>query len=1076
MASPYIGPQGHVDSRLQAETDEAILEGIVSGDSSQPSPQAFQQHSQQAPIKVLTRPASSGKDPAAGFSFTKAKPVQQFDFRRPKQTPVNLTETRSHQSPPLSDTSRAVQNAVNTEAHRVFSCKHDYTSVPFPNSPPTITTLTSDHSLAETVKVVHQLSFIKQNRSAKTSKDPLTSVAGAPKVVKSRQRKTTTGLATVGPPSPKETYIEGDIIKLLMYHRWQGQQELEYFRTTEHQMEAEIQQLRDMINYLSGQLHEVVQRETWKTAKFLRLKANKPIWESKIKQLNDYVKGVTNDHKRLGEDADDLHKKHEDVFLARNELHYTLEDSQKSAEQERIRSQQLGDEARHRIENLAQTVQHQSTQLRGDESLLMAERERSNRLEDQISRITASHGRLLEIFTSHRDTITSKIDDLLHQAQSIVPPNKNSESESHGQVGPMLEQCFTILQKLHNADTVKPEDLRKLNDNMDSFVEGIARSVEACEESSNSMEAGQKQLALAVQDQLRALSGNIISEHALSEQISDLREVRATVREQLQATESSLADARREVIALRLKDQEQSRRIVTLETVAARGHSQPTEASQALLHIQELDPRNRTLQSEIVSLRKEAADLSSQLQQSSTDARESTERLATSQEQLETACKETTKVREKMLTSESQAMAKRDRLRRKLSKAANMQIANMQSEHMNAIQQLRLEKSPAQEKLKNVTRQVNMLKAEKEKSEKETAQLQVLLKEAQSEKEAVIGTRKALQLHLKEIIVRNTEKNYEYSGLQAMLNRANDQVKAKNLDIMALQATLATRPSSSRMVGQSPSVRGTQPAHRIHTQHRDSQHASIDQSSSVRPATPKSSMQILEDSQPPESSPFVSLDELHQYDPFAGYAREESQTIAGEDISHLFPSTPGADSRAQDHDYSRNSVFHKTVLSETQRRQQRSFRETTPHTGSRTTDESYSQSQARIHSKAGHNYAMPRSSTATSTTQVTAHGYDTKNPSSHREVSITRDSTKPQGSVKDPRQGKLSTVAADFNDTNSQVRPSKVQEAGPKQAKALGPIIEDSQSPFLNGRSRKMTRRKSSAPKGVARSKASGLC
>ena len=596
------------------------------------------------------------------------------------------------------------------------------------------------------------------------------------------------------------------------------------------------------------------------------------------------------------------------------------------------------------------------------------------------------------------------------------------------------------------------------------------------------METGQKQLALAVQDQLRALSGNIFSEHALSEQISDLREVRATVRERLQATESSLADARREVIALRLKDQEQSRRIVTLETVAARDHRQPTEASQALLHIQELDSRNRTLQSEIVSLRKEAADLSSQLQQSSTDARESTERLATSQEQLETACKETTKVREEKLTSESQAMAKREQLRKELSKAANMQIANMQSEHMNAIQQLRLEKFPAEEKLKNVTRQVNMLKAEKEKSEKETAQLQVLLKEARSEKEAVIGTRKALQLHLKEINVRTSEKNNEYSGLQAMLNKANDQVKAKDLEIMALQVTQATRPSSSRIVGQSPSIGGTQPVHRIHTQHRDSQHASMGQSSYVRPATPKSSMHfanrppIVEDSQPSEKSAFVSLDELIMDDPFAGYAREGSQTIAGEDISHLFPSTPGAGSRAKDHDYSRNSVFHTTVVSETQRRQQRSFREATPHTGSGTTDKSYSQSQARTHSEAGRNYAMPRSSTATSPTQVTAHGHDTKTPSSHREVSITRESTKPQGSVKDPRQGKRSIVAAGFNDTNSQVRPSKVQKAGPKQAKALGPIIEDSQSPFLNGRSRKMTRRKSSAPKGEANSKASGSC
>ena len=71
----------------------------------------------------------------------------------------------------------------------------------------------------------------------------------------------------------------------------------------------------------------------------------------------------------------------------------------------------------------------------------------------------------------------------------------------------------------------------------------ITLSVEACEENFSSIDAGQKQLALALQDQLRDLGDTISSEHALSEQISDLREVKATVRERLQVTESSLTEA-----------------------------------------------------------------------------------------------------------------------------------------------------------------------------------------------------------------------------------------------------------------------------------------------------------------------------------------------------------------------------------------------------------------------------------------------------------------------------------------------------------------------------------------------------
>lgn len=465
-------------------------------------------------MKMLTRPVSSGQHPAAGFSFTKAKPVQQFDFRRPKQL----------QSPPLPDTAQAAQNAINLTDHQVPSPKHvlkDPFPVPFPNiipahsraynhstpntttdvswpnasfsgaslnesfmpaddvqpdsvhngTKPLLTAPVSSHSPSEMVGVVDKQPVNVQRRSDKTSKDFLTSVAGNPKITKSRRKKPKTGRATDG-PNRKDSYNEDDLLKLLMYRRRQGQQELEYFRATQSGMEAEMQKLRDMTNDLSGQLQEAVQRATQRSAELSKVKSSMPIWESKIKRLSDYVKGLTNDHKRLREDADDMHKQYQHVFVAKKQLQNTLDDARKSLEQERIRFQQLDDDARHRIETLTQTIQHQSTQLQSDESLLMFERERSDRLEEQIVRIADSHGQLSEILTGHRDSIVSKIDELLHQAQSIVPPNESLESNSHDPIKPILEQCVGILQELHKTTHVKPEDFQKLNNNMDTFVEG----------------------------------------------------------------------------------------------------------------------------------------------------------------------------------------------------------------------------------------------------------------------------------------------------------------------------------------------------------------------------------------------------------------------------------------------------------------------------------------------------------------------------------------------------------------------------------------------------------------------------
>ena len=574
-----------------------------------------------------------------------------------------------------------------------------------------------------------------------------------------------------------------------------------------------------------------------------------------------------------------------------------------------------------------------------------------------------------------------------------------------------------------------------------------------------------------MQDQIRALNGNIFSEHALSEQISDLREARATIRERLQATESSLTDARQEIAALRIRDQYQSQKIVALENDITKAQSQAAEAPQALFRIQELDSRNNDLQIEIVASRREATDLSSQLQQSFTETENVTQRLTTVQEKLESTCEEAIRLREERSTSEKAAKFEREQLREELSNAAKVQLAHLQSEQLNVVQQLKLENSSAEEKLKNVNTQLNILKADKEKSDKASGQMQASLKAVQSEKNAVIGTRKALQLHLKEMEARMLEKNNEYRDLQAMLNEAKNQVSAKDLEIMALRASLAKRASSSRMIEQNNKIRDARSIDNGHALHRGSQNTSDSQSPVVRPTTSKSSEHfsnrrpVVEDSQPTQQPSFVSLDDLMLDDPFAEYAQEGPHTVAGEDIAHLFPSTPGARSGANAFDYTRKSVFQTTTVSEMQRRHHQSVREATPHTSTHITKGPHKQSQAGILSRSGQLGVIPGSSVATSSHDVTSIGHDPKKPSS--KASITRESTQPQRSIKDPKQAKRNTVAAGFNDTNSQARSSKIQKSEPtQQAQALGRVIEDSQSPLLKGRSRKMTSRKSSAPRG----------
>lgn len=226
-----------------------------------------------------------------------------------------------------------------------------------------------------------------------------------------------------------------------------------------------------------------------------------------------------------------------------------------------------------------------------------------------------------------------------------------------------------------------------------------------------------------------------MSQATLSERIMDLREMKATVGERLQATETALTNARLEVLALQSRDQEKSRKIVALEVEAAQDRSQPTEAPQTMLRIQELDSKNKDLQHEISALTKEATELSDQLQQRTADVTGLVGRLADTETLLENSRRETTAIQKEKAASEERALVDRESMRKELSSAANMQLANVRNEHMNVVQQLKLKKSPADDKLKDVTRQLSVLQIEKERYEKDNGQLKASLDSMEQEKE-----------------------------------------------------------------------------------------------------------------------------------------------------------------------------------------------------------------------------------------------------------------------------------------------------------------------------------------------------
>lgn len=512
-------------------------------------------------MKVLIRPISSHEDPAAGFSFTKAKPAKNLDFSiKPRHKPAihfnDSTPPAGHISTETSSRGHpAVTSKVTDPDHHVAKapCKRTpapkqanipvaVLAVPFPNAEYTPsrepeyptpqpsaaptrqdvqsartllndTALCGDDTLSEQHvqemdgvyqqynpdpshskayqepapfdRVLHEVANNRQSSqhshhklSTKPARAPQITSQTAPhapsKVVKSRRKRPAAGPNNKGIPHAPIAQIPYDEEVLLTYFTVKYKEGIqERYRSQAAQLakDVELQQLKEVSNELYTQVQDLEQRRNETEGQLSKFKAAKPGWESKIKKLSDYLKGLSNDHNRLRDDSRDLRERQISVNKDREALTENLRGVRQYAEDQQIESKQLVVEAHHELKLLGQTVQHQRSELHGKHELLLAEQERSSRLEEHISKFSDGHGLLVGLLSGHRDTITSKINELLGKAENF---QAGVPAESQNYLRPMMEQCITLLQNLQNSETIRPDDLDTLKSCMRGYFDGYA--------------------------------------------------------------------------------------------------------------------------------------------------------------------------------------------------------------------------------------------------------------------------------------------------------------------------------------------------------------------------------------------------------------------------------------------------------------------------------------------------------------------------------------------------------------------------------------------------------------------------
>lgn len=254
--------------------------------------------------------------------------------------------------------------------------------------------------------------------------------------------------------------------------------------------------------------------------------------------------------------------------------------------------------------------------------------------------------------------------------------------------------------------------------------------MQSCGRTSEMTRELQSKMSLDLQHQLHELVSSIKAEKTLSEQLMEVREMKATVKERLQITERALIEARQHAIVLESKEQLHMQNIRALELEIS---SKESDSLQLNSQVRELVVCNKDLHEQIATCHRDANGASKQLEQKIEEVSNLEEQINVLHLQLNDARVEAATSEDQKAAFESKAVEKLEHLRKQLSRSATVEQARMEGNYLNQIQQLQHEKSTVDEKAEQWKRQLSRLQSEKEEINNLAKERLRLLHESEAE-------------------------------------------------------------------------------------------------------------------------------------------------------------------------------------------------------------------------------------------------------------------------------------------------------------------------------------------------------
>ncbi|KAL8723279.1 MAG: hypothetical protein Q9225_000401 [Loekoesia sp. 1 TL-2023] len=571
-----------------------------------------------------------------------------------------------------------------------------------------------------------------------------------------------------GPPTDDSLYRDPEeLLKALTVHYQYQKQQRDQFRAREQGRDRDIQDLQTISQALHQQLQESENQVANQGEELNNYRQIVPRFKDRLKKLSDFVKGLSNDHARLRDLGDSIQAEQKTLQMQKGSMTNLLKETVGAMEDERVQHQERTLKLRHKAKILEQALNTRSLDLLSENSRLRAEQGRNTNLQEHLLKSALQYERLTAQLVQHEAALGSKIAGLRDLVQSAA---YNTQPADQGDLSKKLEECLQLLREPPAAQLETSDIVHKLDLSNKEYAESISRLISACGSSTEATIHLESKLASQLEAKLEKLISIIETGHPLREQIMDLREMRATVTEQLKATETSLVDSRLKLTTFENRDQSHLQKICALEAEVKVLRNQTQESPLSALRLHEAEKQClkvkeqlstcqsqfETTKADIEIKRQEASDLHDLLETTKAN-------LAEQQAKAEVLMSEKAAV-------ERQAVHDEERIRAELSQACKNEVSRITNKFLNEIQGLRHQLLTTGKKLEMEKSRAEQLQTERAAALDDAGRTESSINELRRQANASRDTISQLKQTIEEAHQQKTNMERE-------LEKAHDEVR-----------------------------------------------------------------------------------------------------------------------------------------------------------------------------------------------------------------------------------------------------------------------------------------------------------